>query len=374
MTDDYGIYVHTPWCQTRCPYCAFNVVVSTNGDYRGWADAVLAGWQANSMHFSGRAHSLYFGGGTPSLAPPETIGDLVQALPLADNAEITVEVNPGSIDKAGLEQFVRSGVNRLSLGVQTFERTHAQRLGRGHTIEQAHALLSQVNTLSIQSWSFDLMFALPDQSLEELDRDLDILLEYRPPHVSLYGLTIEHGTPFERAQSQGKLVTPDTTTWRVMYDRIVQRLTRAGFERYEVSNFAIPGHRAIHNERVWRGGHYAGLGPGAHGYLPSGARTISMRDIQAWMLSPTPLAETPSKAEAAVDFILSTLRHVDGTSHQQLQQLTGFKVPIRITEALESHGLITTVQDHIQLTQEGFPIADGIVRELIDHLEPTKPT
>ena len=99
-----------------------------------------------------------------------------------------------------------------------------------------------------------------------------------------------------------------------------------------------------------------------------------MRDIQAWMLSPTPLAETPSKAEAAVDFILSTLRHVDGTSHQQLQQLTGFKVPIRITEALESHGLITTVQDHIQLTQEGFPIADGIVRELIDHLEPTKPT
>jgi len=374
MPDDYGIYVHTPWCKSRCPYCAFNVFVSENRDFQGWADAVIAGWKTSSTQFNGDAHSLYFGGGTPSLAPPAVIQKLVQALPLAPRAEVTVEVNPGSIDKAGLDRFVQAGVNRLSLGIQTFNQAHARRLGRGHTIEQAHTLLAEIPTLGVQSWSFDLIFALPEQTLEEVEDDLDTLLEYQPPHVSLYGLTIEPGTPFEHAQSQGKLFTPDSSTWRSMYDRIVDRLTHAGFERYEVSNFAMPGHRGQHNERVWRGGHYAGLGPGAHGYLPSGDRTISAYDLKDWMLAPTPLAETPSKPEAAADFILSTLRHVDGTSLQQLYQLTEFRIPDRVTQTLAAHGLITTVQGHIQLTHAGFPIADGIVRELIDRLEPTDPT
>jgi oxygen-independent coproporphyrinogen-3 oxidase len=367
MSSDFGIYIHTPWCKSRCPYCAFNVFTS-GADYSRWKSGLFSAWENTAPHFEGLAHSLYFGGGTPSLAPAHVLGTLIQRLPLAENAEVTVEVNPGSIDADGLRALLDIGVNRLSLGVQTFNTQHAKTLGRGHTVRQTRKLLSQVSLLGFDSWSMDLMFCLPRQTLSELNDDLSILLDYSPPHVSLYGLTVEPNTPFDTAQQRGLLHLPEADTWRGMYDLIVDRLTQAGRDRYEVSNFSRPGHRAVQNESVWRGGFYAGLGPGAHGYLPQGSRTVGKANLEAWFADPHPILTPQSPAEAAADLILSTLRHIDGLCTLRLQKQTGFTLCESTVENLQAHRLITVGDGRIRLCHDAFAVSDGVVRRLIDTL------
>jgi putative oxygen-independent coproporphyrinogen III oxidase len=371
MSTGFGIYIHTPWCRVRCPYCAFNVFLADKADYPQWEDAIRTAWAASEGEFEGRAHSLYFGGGTPSLAPPDVIARLIASMPLQRDAEVTLEANPGYLDQPTLKELVDAGVNRLSVGVQTFNRAHAKRLGRGHTVTQTRELLGHIPSLELRSWSADLIFALPDQTLAQLDADLDALLAANPPHVSLYGLSIEPGTPFAELARQGRLTLPEEERWGAMYARIVDRLGEAGLERYEVSNFAQPGHRAVHNGQVWRGGHYAGLGPGAHGFLPSGERTLGHPTFEDWLADPVPVRETPSPEETALDMLLSTLRHVDGLHHALLQRSTGFEIDADVLADLIAHRLITTEAGHIRLTEASFPIADGIVRRIADALVPT---
>jgi len=368
MSTGFGIYVHTPWCRTRCPYCAFNVFVSESADYEQWKNGILTAWGAISDRLPGAAHSLYFGGGTPSLAPPEIIGELIDALPLEPNAEVTLEANPGSINSAGLSSLRNVGVNRLSLGVQTFDPKHARTLGRGHTVQQARTLLNDAHSIGFDSWSMDLMFALPQQTESELLRDLDILMDIGPPHVSLYGLSIEPGTPFEHAQQTGTLRLPKSDVWRTMYDHIMNVLENCGLERYEVSNFARPGHRAVHNEHVWRGGHYAGLGPGAHGFLPDGTRTLGHPGLEDWFADPTAQESTPSHFDAAVDYILSTLRHSAGTDRSILRKRSGHDLSPKDIRALTIQNLIAATDDQIALLPAAFPVADGITRKLVEGL------
>jgi putative oxygen-independent coproporphyrinogen III oxidase len=373
MSTGFGIYVHTPWCRTRCPYCAFNVFLSDTADYDRWKQGALAAWSAVSDKFPGGAHSLYFGGGTPSLAPPDVLGALIDELPLQPNAEVTLEANPGSVDSAGLRAFHDVGINRLSIGVQTFDPNHARKLGRGHTVNQAQSLLSDAHTLGFDSWSMDLMFALSEQSETELNRDLDILMGIAPPHVSLYGLSIEPGTPFERAQKAGTLHLPETDSWRRMYDRIVSVLEHGGLERYEVSNFAQQGHRGVHNEHVWRGGHYAGLGPGAHGFLPDGTRTLGHSSLEDWFDNPVAQESVPSALDAAVDYILSTLRHAAGTDRTVLRARSGYDLSDDDVQAFINQEMIVSFDDHIALIPSAFPVADGIIRKLIRGLQVVHP-
>jgi oxygen-independent coproporphyrinogen-3 oxidase len=371
MFNPFGIYVHTPWCRTRCPYCAFNVFLDNTADYERWTDRVKQAWMHEAEHFPGRAHSVYFGGGTPSLAPPEAIRSLINALPHETDAEITLETNPGTIETDRLIAMAESGVNRLSIGVQTFNPRHARRLGRGHTIDQANRLLKTADTLGFQTWSMDLMFGLPDQTEDELTADLEQLIAAGPPHVSLYGLTIEAGTPFAEARNQGSLSTPSTELWRRMYDRIVDTLEQHGWERYEVSNFARPGHRSVHNEAVWRGGHYAGLGPGAHGYRPDGSRTIGEMSLTEWLNAPRASVDTPSPHESAMDRILSTLRHMDGLNLAALRRDYGFTISEQVLNSLTKTGSATLADEQLRLTRNAFPLADGVVRRLIEGLQPT---
>lgn len=372
MAATFGIYIHTPWCKVRCPYCAFNVFLADSADYSRWSSAVLAAWTATQDAFTGQAHSLYFGGGTPSLAPPEIIHRLIGAMPLERDAEVTLEANPGQLDISQLKSLIRAGVNRLSIGVQTFNTSHSLRLGRGHTVAQTRELLSELPSLDLTSWSADLIFALPEQTMDHLEADLDALLEASPPHVSLYGLTIEPGTPFAALAERGKLCLPEGDQWAEMYARIVTRLSDAGLERYEVSNFALPGHRAVHNERVWRGGHYAGLGPGAHGFLPSGDRTLGHATLEEWYADPVPSQESPTAEEAALDMLLSTLRHVDGLSLDALAERTRHRLDPCVLQELSDMHLINVEQHSISLEQAAFPVADGIVRRLAGALIPTQ--
>jgi len=255
-------------------------------------------------------------------------------------------------------------VTRLSIGVQSLQPPVATRLGRGHTVHQARALLEIVGQLDLRSWSFDLIFGVPGQTMAQLEADLAAIIDTAPPHVSLYGLTIEPGTPFASMEAAGTLRLPDDDTWRRQYDQIVQTLSRHGWERYEVSNFAKPGHRGLHNEKLWRGGWYAGLGPGAHGFRPDGTRTTTEPDVRSWMADPAGRGICPSASEAAVDHLLSTLRHQEGTTHKGLWSASRHRLHPDTLNDLVQAGLITCTKPGIRLTETGFALADGVLRRL----------
>lgn len=351
------------------------VVVERDPDWRRFVDGVLRDHARTAAAFPGLPDSLYLGGGTPSLLPEAHLARLLEAMPLAWGAEITMEVNPGTTDRARLAAACALGVNRLSLGVQSFTTHHARRLARGHDLRQAERLLDDVAALPLRSWSLDLMFALPGQTLEELDADLDHVLALRPPHVSLYGLTYEPGTPFHARRAQGRLVEADEETWAAMYQRIGERLRGAGWQRYEVSNLALPGHRSRHNEACWRGAFYAGLGPSAHGYLPPdpaapwGRRTVNRADLTAWLADPLEEEERLEARAAAADLLLSTLRHEDGVPLARLREM-GLTLDPRALAPLVGGGLLQDANPHLRLTEAGVPLADGLTRRLVQALLP----
>lgn len=373
----FGVYVHVPWCRTRCPYCAFNVHVDPAAPWEAWARGIAEEWAETAPRFGAEAlaHSVYFGGGTPSLAPVHTLSEILAVLPRAPRAEITLEANPGTLDAAKLAALRTAGVNRLSLGIQTFDERFAHVLNRGHTVRQARELVAEVARADFRSWSVDIIFALPGQSLADLAVDLGAILELEPPHVSLYGLTFEPETPFGRAAARGRMRPPEPELWREQYDHIVRTLEAGGWQRYEVSNFARPGHRAVHNEAVWRGGHYAGLGPGAHGFFPDGTRTLNAPDPVAWRMVPQD-RQRPTAAEAAIDLVLSTLRHCDGLTLPALETHTGHRVHLDALAPLlrprRGPPLLVVRGESLLLTPDGYPLADGVVARVCEALEPVQ--
>lgn len=367
----YGIYVHAPWCRIHCPYCSFVVAVDPDPPFQRWLDRCLQDFDRLAPHYPGLADTVFVGGGTPSLVPAALLELLFAGLPTRPDAERTIEVNPGKLAPALLDAFLQAGVTRLSLGVQSFSPRIARRLGRGHTVAQARQLAGLVGGAGFQSWSVDLIFAVPSQTLAELDADLDEIERLAPPHVSLYGLEFHPGTPFARARDQGRMTPADEDAWRAQYDRIVSRLEAGGWERYEVSNFARPGHRARHNELVWRGGAYAGVGPGAHGLRPDGARTRQADTLDAWLEDAPGALERPDARQGAVDFVLSTLRHVDGLPLAPLRHRFGLDVDARRLTGLIAAGLLGWGEGRLRLCPAGFPVADGLVERVVDALVPS---
>ena len=367
-----GIYIHVPWCASRCPYCSFNVYVDPAPPYDRWAGGVIRDWRRAQPHLDDPLTSVYFGGGTPSLAPPETIARILAEIAPPDGVEITLEANPATITPARMAAFRAAGINRVSIGVQTFNPNFARILSRGHSVHAARELVSMVAGAGFRSWSVDIIFALPGQTLADLQVDLDDILATAPPHVSLYGLTIKEGTPFERAWRSGRLVLPEEELWREQYDHIVQTLHAAGLSRYEVSNFARPDHRAIHNGEIWRGGHYAGLGPGAHGFLSDGTRTKMHDELEAWLCDPQGTTERPDPWQRAVDHLLSTLRHVDGINLNILRLKTSYRLRPGALTPLLSAGLLESSRGHLRLAEAGWPLADGVTWRLCEALEPIR--
>lgn len=365
----WGVYVHIPWCRTRCPYCAFTIVVDRDSPKHAYTLALLRQWQATAPRFPSPPTTLAFGGGTPSLHPPEDLAAIIRTI--QPSGEVSLEANPGQVNAALLGEWRDAGVTRVSVGVQTFSRRHARLLNRGHTVEDAQTLLGLVAEAGFRSWSADLIFATPGQTLDELDADLDALLATSPPHVSLYGLTAEEGTPYGRAVADGRITPADDQAWRAAYERVVSRLEAEGLARYEVSNFARPGHRSAHNEHYWRGRPYAGLGVGAAGYWPDGARTQGPEDVAAYLADPvgTTTIERPSPEDAAVDWLVGTSRHIDGLSLEELAA-RGFTLREDVVRGLVRAGLLTKTSTGLGLTPAGFPVADGVLRRLADALAP----
>ena len=364
----WGVYVHVPWCRHRCPYCAFHVDTDAEPPWERFVDRVLEDYAARREPFGEAPDTVFLGGGTPSRMPPGPLARLLAGLAPAPGAEITAEANPEDVSPAWLEGALRAGVNRLSLGVQSFDPKVARRLGRGHTAPQAREVAGRVAASGIASWSLDLIFAVPGQPLEDLHSDLDAILATGAPHVSLYGLTLEPGTPLQRLAERGTLRPVDDEVWRAMYEAIVARLQAAGLARYEVSNFARPGHESAHNRLYWTDRPYLGIGPSAHGYAPDGTRWVDLADTAAWLDGAPPAVEHPSPEEAATDLLVSALRGRDGVDLDHLHARTGHFLSASALAPLLAEGLLVARGRRIALGSPGYPVADAVIRHLVRRL------
>lgn len=369
---EWGVYVHVPFCRRRCPYCAFYVEVDRGTDWSAFSDRVVREIGNRRVAYSGAASSVFFGGGTPSRMPAEHFARILAAIPRTPDAEVTAEINPEDVDPATLAALRAAGVTRASVGLQTFDPRFAPLLNRACTIERAAEVAAEVASAGFASWSADVMFGLPGQQLDDLRADLDALLRADPPHVSLYGLTIEEGTPFERAVERGTFAPADDDLWRGMYDFLREKLADRGYEQYEVSNFARPGHRSRHNRLYWTDRPYLGVGPSAHGLTPDGTRYTNRADIGFYLRSddPTDTSEPFEPRARATDLLISNLRHTDGLDLDHMARVTGLRPRESAVRALVDAAVLSRDGQIIRLAPDGFPLADGIAGRLADALGP----
>lgn len=332
-----SVYIHLPWCLRKCPYCDFNSHELNPKDPAAplpearYLDALRSDLETSLPLVWGRTvQTVFIGGGTPSLFSPAGIerllSDLRLLLPLAPGCEITLEANPGTFERERFRAFRAAGVTRLSIGVQSFDDAKLLALGRVHDRAQAIAAVEEAAS-SFDTFNLDLMYALPGQTLGELEADLRMALRFQPPHLSLYHLTLEPNTAFARRPP----VLPDEDTGAMMLDRLIELAGEAGLERYEVSAFARPGHRCAHNLNYWQFGDYLGLGAGAHGKLSFPhrvLRTVKWREPARYMAEALAGNAASNQDEVArkalpFEFMLNALRLREGFELPLFMERTG---------------------------------------------------
>lgn len=335
-----GVYVHIPYCPAICPYCDFNVAVRRNVDWEAFTRAIGVELAARASAFEPTLSTLYFGGGTPSLAPPSAIAAIADGVRERFHGlprEVTLEANPGTVSLDALRGYRAAGVNRVSLGWQSTHDHFLRLLGRTHTAAESAEAAAMVRDAGIEQLSVDLIFAVPGQTMAELDADLDAVLSLSPEHVSLYGLTYHENTPFWRSRALGRIQPVDDAVEAAMFERISERLRGAGYLHYEVSNFAKRGHEAVHNSAYWDGTPYLGLGPGAHSFAREawsrGWRWETLRNPDRYiktMLGTAPRAGMPQSGDAHVTFVES----LDALDLVRERVLTGLRLErgIDVTE------------------------------------------
>jgi oxygen-independent coproporphyrinogen-3 oxidase len=355
-----------PWCLRKCPYCDFNSHELPGGEVpeQRYVDALVADLEASLGIVWGReVHSVFIGGGTPSLFSPHAIdrllADLRARLRLAPDCEITLEANPGTFERDRFRAFRAAGVTRLSVGVQSFDDERLRALGRVHDRAQAIAALEEA-ALAFETFNLDLMYALPGQDMAGLEQDVAQALSLAPPHLSVYHLTIEPNTFFAKYPPQ----VPDDDLAYAMLDRITELTSGAGLQRYEVSAYAKPGHRCWHNVNYWQFGDYLGLGAGAHSKLTFPhrvVRQVRLRDPRLYMdgaLAGRALAQDDevARADLPFEFMLNALRLRDGFAVAQFTARTGLPLtaieqPLREAERL---GLVERDLNQVRPTTRGF--------------------
>jgi putative oxygen-independent coproporphyrinogen III oxidase len=361
-----SLYVHLPWCIKKCPYCDFNSHEQRPGDLpeQRYVDALMADLEASLPLIWGRTvHSIFIGGGTPSLFSPQAIdrllGDVRARLRLEPDCEITLEANPGTFEKNRFKAFRSAGVTRLSVGVQSFNDAHLKALGRVHDRAQAIAAVEEA-VQSFDTFNLDIMYALPGQTLQQVEQDIQTALGLAPPHISIYHLTIEPNTYFAKFPP----VIPEDDMAYAMLDRITEITQVAGMDRYEVSAYAKLGHRCFHNLNYWQFGDYLGIGAGAHSKLSFAhrvVRQVRFREPQLYManaLAGQAVAqeEEVSRAELPFEFMLNALRLRNGFSLTQFSERTGLPISAiqdGLAEA-ERKGLIERDFNRVKPTVHGF--------------------
>lgn len=374
-----SLYVHLPWCIKKCPYCDFNSheQAAAGVPEQRYIDALVADLEAALPLIWGRSiHSIFIGGGTPSLFSPEAIdrllGDIRARLRLDADLEITLEANPGTFERDRFRAFRSAGITRLSIGVQSFNDAHLQALGRVHDRAQALAAVEEA-AASFDTFNLDIMYALPGQTLAQLDEDLATALQFAPPHISVYHLTIEPNTYFAKFPPQ----IPEDDTAYAMLDRITEATAAGGLDRYEVSAYARAGHRCAHNLNYWQFGDYLGIGAGAHSKISFAhrvVRQVRFRDPARYMaqaLQGQAVAqdEDVARADLPFEYMLNALRLRHGFGLRDFTERTGLAITAiqKGLEEAERKGLIERDFARVRPTARGFDFLSDLQEIFLSH-------
>lgn len=379
MIEPLALYVHWPFCVSKCPYCDFNSHVRESVDQVVWRDALLADLRHEAALLPDRTvGSIFFGGGTPSLMPPATVAAVIaaagEAWRLADDAEITLEANPNSVEVAAFADLAAAGVNRVSIGVQSFDAQVLEFLGRAHSDDEAGRAIATAQE-HFSRVSFDLIYARPGQTMAAWEAELAGALAFGTDHLSLYQLTIEPGTRFATLAAKGDLTIPDGDAAADLFDA-TQAMTRAaGLPRYEVSNHARVGQESRHNLAYWRYADYAGVGPGAHGrrlgqaterhkkpenFIAAVARNGHGLKVESDLPAP----------ERATEAMLMGLRLTEGVDLARIEARCGLArdafVDADAVARLAGQGLMVADGDRLRVTDGGILLLDSILSEVVE--------
>ncbi|MCR5181824.1 MAG: radical SAM family heme chaperone HemW [Clostridia bacterium] len=378
-----GIYVHVPFCRSKCPYCDFYSVVNRDEDIKEkFTERLIREIREGSelpWFLRTKPDTLYFGGGTPALLSTSQLeritGTVKDIFGGEELKEVTIEVNPGSTDLQKLKELRSIGFNRLSVGVQSFDDEILRKLGRLHKSQDSFRVMEDAGKAGFENVSIDLMFGIDGQSFETWETSLHTAIDLRPEHLSLYSLEFQEGTVFTRLLREGRMKETDPEEDRRMYETAHDELERAGYEHYEISNFAEPGCRSMHNMKYWSLQEYLGLGPGAHSYLRRednglGQRFYNRPDLKAYLdgTDIRVMSEPNDISDDASEFMITALRLTEGVSKEEFRDLFGvgvwdffgdvarlqFQSFVQTGHALED-------EDRITLTLQGFNVSNRIL-------------
>ena len=374
----FGIYVHWPFCLSKCPYCDFNSHVVANVDQSQWADALVRELTfMRDLTGPRRVSSIFFGGGTPSLMDVSTVEAVIGAIQrlwhVDNDVEISLEANPTSVEADRFKGYRAAGVNRLSLGVQSLDDKELKFLGRLHTADEALKAIGLARDI-FPRLSFDLIYARPGQTREAWSRELELALAHAVDHLSLYQLTIEEGTAFAKLYEKGSFKLPDEDDAVALYTLTGEICARHGMSAYEVSNYAKPDSECRHNLVYWRYGDYVGVGPGAHGRLTTAEGRIATAALKApgaWLASVEArdhgleTREFVSAGEQGDEMMLMGLRLTEGVSLSRFERFAGKPIEASRLESLVAQGFLHRKGDLISTTSEGRLVLNGVLGRLL---------
>ncbi len=375
-----ALYVHIPWCVRKCPYCDFNSHRATEIPEDAYVACLLDDLTRDASWAQGRElQSIFFGGGTPSLFSADSIARLLEGIdgrvPIARNAEITLEANPGTAEQEKFSGFRNAGVNRLSMGIQSFNPEHLQKLGRIHNGEDAVNAIAMARRAGFENFNLDLMHGLPDQTLEQALHDLDTALSFEPPHLSWYQLTIETNTAFHNAPP---VLPEDDTLWAIQQAG-EEKLIAHGFDHYEVSAYAQAGRHSRHNLNYWQFGDYLAIGAGAHGKItfPAQGRVQRYRktrlpqDYLNLAKSFTAACDTLAQDDLPFEFFMNALRLREGVPAALFEQRTGLSLASidRVLQRAVQDGLLLHTPSQLAPTAQGWLFLNDLVEHFLSSPE-----
>jgi len=383
----FGVYIHIPYCVTKCPYCDFNSHGVGNSFPEGeYSQSVLGELELYADHFRGRrVTSIFFGGGTPSLFDPSSIGRIISKVyelaSVSDEAEISLEVNPKTADVSKLKGLRDAGVNRVSVGIQSFSERKLKFLGRINTPEDSRQILKDVIAAGFDNFNFDLMYGTTGETSRELRSDLEQAVGFGSNHISAYCLTIEDGTAFGKMYKLGKLKLPKDERLSEFITYTSQYLETAGYGRYEISNFAKPGFECRHNLLYWNSDEYLGVGAGAHSHLNGadnswGTRWGNIRNPSSYIKAvaggdkPVDFLEELQKQEALEDRIIMGMRLQGGLDIEEIEARYGVTPNTKQLAYIIEDGYLERSDNYCKLTEKGNLFSNEIILRLVDSLEP----
>jgi oxygen-independent coproporphyrinogen-3 oxidase len=373
----FSLYVHIPYCEAKCPYCDFNSYAAASWPEERYAAALaneLRAYAAAPAFEGATVSTVFFGGGTPSLFQPATIAGILDAVAasyrIASDAEITLEANPGTVERARLGGFRSAGINRLSFGIQSFQSDLLVTLGRIHTVDDSRAAIAAARAAGFDNLNLDLIFAVPGQSRSACAADVAEVLTYAPEHISAYNLTYEPSTPFHTRRARGELTPLDEDDELWMYQHVRSALAAGGYGQYEISNFARPGRAARHNQCYWRSGAYLGIGAGAHSFAdrPGWGRRWSNERLPERYIAGAAAGDAVAAGEtrtfetAAGEFMFLGLRETNGIDVTSFAERFGRPVAdlYPIVDDFCTDGLLVARDGRLALSERGLLVADSV--------------